>query len=147
MKRVTCTLYSTWCIMICLVIPILSLLLFYTIPNRLYSLSKLSFTCYILVYNDLILQVNEKICNLEREYRDCIKSRRDKIGITRHIMMHQVCMSPSSLGNCTIYSTWCIMICLVIPILSLLLFIQSLYSLSKLQIFSFTCLLSFFCCF
>ena len=29
-------------------------------------------------------------CNLEREYRDCIKSRRDKIGITRHIMMHQV---------------------------------------------------------
>ena len=36
------------------------------------------------------IQVNEKICNLEREYRDCIKSRRDKIGITRHIMMHQV---------------------------------------------------------
>ena len=30
------------------------------------------------------------IRNLEREYRDCIKSRRDKIGITRHIMMHQV---------------------------------------------------------
>ena len=29
-------------------------------------------------------------CNLEREYRDCIKSRRDKIGITRHITMHQV---------------------------------------------------------
>ena len=28
--------------------------------------------------------------NLEREYRDCIKSRRDKIRITRHIMMHQV---------------------------------------------------------
>ena len=38
----------------------------------------------------LYIQVNEKICNLEREYRDCIKSRRDKIGITRHIMMHQV---------------------------------------------------------
>ena len=35
-------------------------------------------------------QVKEKICNLEREYRDCIKSRRDKIRITRHIMMHQV---------------------------------------------------------
>ena len=35
-------------------------------------------------------QVNEKICNLGREYRDCIKSRRDKIRITRHIMMHQV---------------------------------------------------------
>ena len=33
-------------------------------------------------------QVNE--CNLEREYRDCIKSRRGKIRITRHIMMHQV---------------------------------------------------------
>ena len=30
------------------------------------------------------------IYNLEREYRDCIKSRRDKIGITGHIMMHQV---------------------------------------------------------
>ena len=29
-------------------------------------------------------------CNLEREYRDCIKSRRDKVGITRHVMMHQV---------------------------------------------------------
>ena len=38
----------------------------------------------------IYIQVNEKICNLEREYRDCIKSRRDKIGITRHIMMHQV---------------------------------------------------------
>ena len=38
----------------------------------------------------LHIQVNEKICNLEREYRDCIKSGRDKIGITRHIMMHQV---------------------------------------------------------
>ena len=54
-------------------------------------------------------------------------------------MCYVMCMSPSSLGNCTIYSTWCIMICLVIPILSLLLFIQSLYSLSKLQIFPFTC--------
>ena len=32
-------------------------------------------------------QVNEQNCNLER---DCIKSRIDKIGITRHIMMHQV---------------------------------------------------------
>ena len=37
-----------------------------------------------------LLQVNEKICNLDREYRDCIKSRRDKIGITRHIMMQQL---------------------------------------------------------
>ena len=36
------------------------------------------------------IQVNKKIYNLEREYRDCIKSRRDKIEITRHIMMHQV---------------------------------------------------------
>ena len=35
-------------------------------------------------------QVNEKISNLEGEYRDCIKSRRDKIRITRLIMMHQV---------------------------------------------------------
>ena len=34
----------------------------------------------------------QEFCNLEREYRDrdCIKSRRDKIRITRHIMMHQV---------------------------------------------------------
>ena len=31
--------------------------------------------------------VNEKICNLER---DCIESKRDKVGITRHIMIHQV---------------------------------------------------------
>ena len=30
------------------------------------------------------------ICNLEREHRDFIKSRRDKIRITRHIMIHQV---------------------------------------------------------
>ena len=37
-----------------------------------------------------IRQVNEKNCNLEGEYWDCIKSRRDKIGIARHIMMHQV---------------------------------------------------------
>ena len=54
-----CTIYSTWFIMICLVILILSLL----------------FTSK---------------WNLEREYRDCIKSRKDKIVITRHIMMHQV---------------------------------------------------------
>ena len=32
----------------------------------------------------------QKNCNLEREYRDCIKSITDKIGITRHIIMHQV---------------------------------------------------------
>ena len=31
-----------------------------------------------------------QVNNLEREYRDCIKSRRDKVGITRHIIMHQV---------------------------------------------------------
>ena len=50
-----------------------------------------------------------------------------------------MCMSPSSVGNCTIYSTWCIMICLVIAVLSLLLFIQSL---SNCNCFL-TCLLSF----
>ena len=48
--------------------------------------------------------------------------RRDKSG---HIIMHQMlcimCMSRSSLGKCTIYSTWSVMIFLVIPILSLLL--------------------------
>ena len=52
-----------------------------------------------------------------------------------------MCMSPSLLGNYTIYRTWCIMICLVIPILSLLLFIQSL---SKLQLLV-SC--PFFCCY
>ena len=67
-------------------------------------------------------------CNLEREYRDCIKSRRDKIRITSHIMMHQVLYIVQKRVTCTLYSTWCIMICLVILILSLLLFIQSLYS-------------------
>ena len=58
-------------------------------------------------------------CNLEREYRDCIKSRRDKIGITGHIMMHQVLyivQLPNEEGD--MHITWCI---LVIPILSLLL--------------------------
>ena len=63
------------------------------------------------------------------------KSRRDKIGITRHIVMHQVLYNVHVTlfeSNCTIYS---IMICLVILILSLLLFIQSLYSLSKLLIY------------
>ena len=50
-----------------------------------------------------------KMRNLEREYRDCIKSRRDTIGITRHnVMMHQVLY----IVTCTLYSTWCIMICL-----------------------------------
>ena len=48
MKRVTCTLYSTWCIVTCLVILILSLLLFI---QSLYSLSKLhSFTCTTTVH-------------------------------------------------------------------------------------------------
>ena len=50
------------------------------------------------MYEIIILEVQciyvciyvQKNYNLEREYRDCIKSRRDKIGITRHIMMHQV---------------------------------------------------------
>ena len=32
----------------------------------------------------------KEVCNLEREYMDGIKSRKDKIGITTHIMMHQV---------------------------------------------------------
>ena len=30
------------------------------------------------------------ICNLEREYRDCKKVEETRLGITRHIMMHQV---------------------------------------------------------
>ena len=32
----------------------------------------------------------QETSNLEREYRDCIKSRRDKVGITMLIIMHQV---------------------------------------------------------
>ena len=56
-----------------------------------------------------------------------------------------MCSCPMKRVTCTLYSTWCIMMCLVIPILSLLLFIQSLYSLSKLQIFSFTCIYSTWC--
>ena len=41
--------------------------------------------------------------------------------------------------TCTIYSTWCIMICLVIPTLSLLRFIQSLCSLSNFFIYLLLC--------
>ena len=46
-----------------------------------------------LIIQDLLHNgkpTTQEISNLEREYRDCIKKRRDKIGITRHIMMHQV---------------------------------------------------------
>ena len=43
----------------------------------------------IIILFIMLLCITSKY-NLEREYRDCIKSRRDKIGITRHIMMHQV---------------------------------------------------------
>ena len=47
-----------------------------------------------------------------REYRDCIKSRRDKIGITRHIMKHHVIHFIRQLHNIIlrVYSTWCIVI-------------------------------------
>ena len=37
-----------------------------------------------------VITKSSKKRNLEREFRDCIKSRRDKIRITRHIMMNQV---------------------------------------------------------
>ena len=53
----------------------------------------------------------QETSNLEREYRDC---RRDKIEITRHIVQ-----LPNE-KHCDI--------CLVIPILSFLLFIQSCYN-------------------
>ena len=69
---------------------------------------------------------------LEREYRDCIKSRRDTIGIRRHIRMHQVLYNvqlPNEKGD--MHITWCILTYLVIPVLSLLLFIQSLYKLQE----------------
>ena len=56
----------------------------------IFPLTPLLLEKLMIIGRDNTLQVNEKICNLEREYRDCIKSRRDKIGITRHIMMHQV---------------------------------------------------------
>ena len=86
----------------------------------------------------LLLQAAKKgqeTSKLEREYRDCMKSRRDKIRITRHIMMHQVLYTvqlPNEEGDMHIIEHLCIMICLVILILSLLLFI---YSLSKLHIY------------
>ena len=70
--------------------------------------------------------------HLEREYRDCIKSRRDKIRITRHIMMHQV-LYIVQLPN-EEHIIIIVMICLVILMFSLLLFIQSLHSLSKLHL-------------
>ena len=38
-------------------------------------------------WENRLIDVKTIIFNLEREYRDC---RRDKIGITRHIIMHQV---------------------------------------------------------
>ena len=41
----------------------------------------------------------KKNCNLEREYRDCIRSRRDKIGITRHIMMLYIVQLPNEEGD------------------------------------------------
>ena len=44
MKRVTCTLYSTWCIMICFVILILSLLLFIQSLSKLHLLVQPQFT-------------------------------------------------------------------------------------------------------
>ena len=58
--------------------------------------------------------------NLEREY---IKEHQEQ-------QVLHIVQLPNDDGD---MHTWCIMICLVIPILSLLLFIQSLYSLSKLQ--------------
>ena len=38
----------------------------------------------------IITKKGQETSNLERKYRDCIKSRRDKIGITMLIVMHQV---------------------------------------------------------
>ena len=37
---------------------------------------------------------------IERKHRDCIKSRRDKIGITGHIMMHQVISHSTVVTAC-----------------------------------------------
>ena len=45
-----------------------------------------------------------------------------------------LCSYPMKWVTYTLYSTWCIVICLMIPIVSLLLFIQSLHSLSKLLV-------------
>ena len=47
------------------------------------SIVTMVFECYF--YNQLLNCTSK--CNVER---DCIKSRRDKIGITRQIMTHQV---------------------------------------------------------
>ena len=60
------------------------------IPIPVYSVCMHAHIYCIIRWNNHPLkrssqQVNR---NLEREYRDCIRSRRDKIGITR--LMHQV---------------------------------------------------------
>ena len=57
----------------------------------------------------LYCYLKEKICSLEREYRDCIKNSLGSQGISDSpSAIYIMCMSLSSLGNCTIYSTWCI---------------------------------------
>ena len=111
------------------------------------SSEKCSIRCpifYVHAHNcHLCITKKEKMCNLEREYRVCIKSRRDKAGITRHIMMHQVLYDV----HVTLHWVTAQYIDLVhhdMPTLSLLLFIQTLYSLSKLLIHLSRIL---FCCF
>ena len=64
-----------------------------------------------------------------KEYRDCIKSRRQDCDHKAHQALYVVQLLNEEGDRHILY---CIMICLVIKILSLLLFIQSLYSLSKL---------------
>ena len=96
----------------------------------------LSLTYIIILYNESQKKRSKK-CTKNIGWQ-CQKPLKQGVGMVvcrqgrddgiKCFVTYIFCMSPSSLGNCTLYSTWCIMICLVIPSLSLLLFIQSLYS-------------------
>ena len=72
----------------------------------------------VFVLNNLRLLLNKAILKAK-------ETRLESQGISRCTKCYIMCMSPSSLGNCTIYSTWCIMICLVI-IVSLTLSVQQI---------------------
>ena len=98
MKRVTCTLYSSWCIIICLVIPILSLLLFI---QSLYSLFKLQ----IYLYNerrkklqeDRIQLLKTKQRALQRSQEKCL---REKEHLAQGIVQCGLLQSPDEIVHC-----------------------------------------------
>ena len=67
-------------------------------------------------------------CNFEKDCRDCIKAEEPKLGSQDAPNAVLLCSYPMKRVTCALHSTWCIMICLVIPIVSLL------QSLSKLLV-------------